>query len=558
MKLTPEICRQFYKRAGIPEATIKALGKESEGNAFAFAEMVIHRGLADRDVAGTILANSIGVTYLNLYNTLFQDEVLALLPLELARQYQAIPILQTDDTITIACVHPANMKIRMALSRIVGKSVDLLLCLPDELNAAYTLRYQSDSKIDDIVISFDFKQLHTMTPERLVELRPIIEIAESLLLLALKENASDIHIEPKEHDCVIRFRIDGILGERLRLPVGLAVPLTARYKIMAEMNILERRIPQNGRISFQTEVKAIDVQVSTLPILHGEKTVMRLLGSLTDSVPLNLDKLDILESNLKSFKEVLAQPNGIIFVTGSMGSGKSTTLYAALNHIDRPDINIITIEDPVKFEIATVNQVQVNIKAGRDFNVVLRSILRQDADVLLVGEIRDKETAQIASKAALTGHLVLSTLHTKNALQAITRLVDMGVEPYVVAPAIIGILAQRLVRRLCVHCKTENHDLDVVQLQHYFHWKSPELPTFYKPVGCEHCNHKGYKGRIGIHEFIKIDNTMRDYILQGRSYNDFCNYAYSIGFKDLRFDGFVKALQGLTSLDEVIRVTADN
>ncbi len=558
MKLTQEICRQFYKRAEMTEASIKSLGKESEGNAYAFAEMAIHRGLADRDVAGMILGDSLGVTYLNLYKTLFQDDVLALLPLELARQYQAIPICQFGETITIACTHPEDKKVSGALSRILSKPVELLLCLPDELNAAYTLRYQSDSKIDDIVISFDFKQLSSMTPERLVELRPIIEIAESLLLLALKENASDIHIEPKEHDCVIRFRIDGVLSERLRLPVGLAIPLTARYKIMAEMNIAERRIPQDGRISFQTEVKAIDVRVSTLPILHGEKTVMRLLGSLTDSVPINLDKLDILENNLRQFKEVLAQPNGIIFVTGSMGSGKSTTLYAALNHINKPDINIITIEDPVEFEIATINQVQVNIKAGRDFNAVLRSILQQDPDVLLVGEIRDKETAQIASKAALTGHLVLSTLHTNNALQAITRLVDMGVEPYMVAPAIIGIWAQRLLRRLCVHCKIEDHDLDVAQLQHYFHWKNPELPIFYKPVGCEHCNHKGYKGRVGIHEFVKIDNTIRDYILQGRSHNDICNYAYSIGFKDLRFDGFVKALQGLTSLDEVIRITADN
>ncbi|MDD5227306.1 MAG: GspE/PulE family protein [Methylococcales bacterium] len=558
MKLTQEICRQFYKKAGMSEESIKALGKESEGNAYVFAETAIRRGLADRDVAGMILGNSLGVTYLNLYKTPFQDDVLALLPLELAQKYQAIPIYQFGDTITIACTHPEDKKISGALSRILSKPVDLLFCLPDELNAAYTLRYQNDSKIGDIVFSFDFKQLVTMAPERLVELRPIIEIAESLLLLALKENASDIHIEPKEHDCVIRFRIDGVLGERLRLPIGLATPLTARYKIMAEMNISERRIPQDGRISFQTGVKAVDVRVSTLPILHGEKTVIRLMGSLTDSVPVNLDRLDILESNLRPFKETLSQPNGMIFVTGPTGSGKSTMLYAALNHINNPNINITTIEDPVEYEMATINQVQVNAKAGRDFGTVLRSILRQDPDVLLVGEIRDKETAQIACKAALTGHLVLSTLHTNNALQAITRLIDMGVEPYIVAPTIIGVLAQRLVRRLCKDCKIEHHDLDVAQLQRYFYWKNPELPIFYKPVGCKNCNGKGYKGRIGIHEFVKIDNTMRDYILQGRSYNDICNYAYSIGFKDLRFDGFIKALQGLTSLDEVIRVTADN
>jgi type IV pilus assembly protein PilB len=558
MKLTHEICRQFYKKAGIPEDTIKALAKECEGNALRFAEIAIHRGLVERDVAGIILGASIGMTYLNLYKTLFQDDVLELLPLELAQQYQAIPVYQFGDAITVACISPEDPKVHAALTRIIGKPIDLLLCLPDELNAAYTLRYQSSHCIDDIVLSFDFKQLNMMTAEKLVELRPIVEMANSLLLLALKENVSDIHIEPKQNDCVIRFRIDGVLAERIRLPVSLATPLAARYKTMAEMNITERRISQDGRISFQTPMKTIDVRISTLPTLHGEKIVMRLLGSLIDTVPLNLDKLDITETNLKLFKGALAQPNGIVFVTGPTGSGKSTTLYAALNHINKPNINITTIEDPVEYEVSTINQVQVNAKVGRDFSAVLESILHQDPDVLFVGEIRDKETALIASKAALSGRFVLSTLHTNNALQAMTRLIDMGVEPYVVAPAIIGVLAQRLVRRLCEHCKEAHQDVDVAFLHRYFHWRSVELPTFYKPVGCKHCNDKGYKGRMGIHEFLKVDNTMRDYMLKGRSYNDICNYAYSIGFRDLRFDGFVKALRGLTSLEEVIRVTADN
>lgn len=322
MKLTHEICRQFYKKASIPEDTIKALAKECEGDANMFAEMAIHRGLAERDVAGMILGESIGSTYLNLYKTLFQDEVLALLPLEIAQQYQAIPIYQFGEAITVACTHPEDPKVHIALTRIIGKPVDLLLCLPDELNAAYTLRYQSRSRIDDIVLSFDFKQLNMMTPEKLVELRPIVEIADSLLLLALKENVSDIHIEPKQHDCVVRFRIDGVLSERLRLPASLATPLAARYKIMAEISLSEHRIPQDGRISFQTPVKAIDVRVSTLPTLHGEKIVMRLLGSLADTVPLNLDKLNISESNLKLFKGTLSQPNGLIFITGPTGSEK--------------------------------------------------------------------------------------------------------------------------------------------------------------------------------------------------------------------------------------------
>lgn len=559
MKLTQEVCRVFYKKAGMSEDSIKTLAKEAEGNAFIFSEMAIHRGFIERDVAGEILGNLIKIPYVNLYKTPFQDEVIALLPLELAKKYQAIPIYQIEDTVTLACVHPEDSRIKSALSRLICKPINLMLCFPDELNAAYSLRYQSGNNIDDLILSFDFKKLTFLSPEKLVELRPIIDIADSILLLALKENVSDIHIEPKEHDCVIRFRVDGVLFERLRLPASLATPLTARYKIMADINITERRMPQEGKLTFQTSVKPIDMRVSTLPVLHGEKIVMRILGSLAqESVPMNLDKLHIEGENLRRFKEVLAQTNGLILVTGVSGAGKTTTLYAALNHINKSSINIITVEEIVEYEVAAFNQVAVNTKAGRDFAGVLKTILNQDPDVLLISDIRDKETAEIASKAALTGHLVLSSVYTNNALQAITRLIDMDVEAYVVAPALIGIFAQRLIRRLCEHCKKPQQDLDKTFLQHYFHWGNLELPTFYKPVGCKHCNNTGYKGRLGIHEFIKIDNTLRDYILQGRSHDDFSNYTYSTGFKDLRFDGFIKALQGLTSIEEVLRVTADD
>jgi type IV pilus assembly protein PilB len=558
VKLTQEVCRLFYKKAGMSEESIKTLAKEAEGNAFTFAEMAIHRGFVERDIAGTILGNFLNISYLNLYKTPFQDEVTALLPLELAKKYQAIPIHQIEDTVTLACLHPEDPIIQAALSRIICKPVNLMLCLPDELNTAYSLHYQSGNKLDDLILSFDFKKLNALSPEKLAELRSIVEIADSLLLLALKENVSDIHIEPKEHDCVVRFRIDGILFERLRLPANLAMPLTARYKIMADINLAEHRMPQEGKITFQTSVKPIDVRVSILPVLHGEKTVLRLLGSLAqENVPMNLDKLHIENENLRRFKEVLAHSNGLVLVTGVSGVGKTTTLYAALNHINKAGINITTIEDHVEHEIAAFNQVAVNRKTDRDFATVLKSILNQDPDVLLISDIRDKETAQIASKAALTGQLVLSSVYTNNALQAITRLIDMDVEAHIVAPALIGVFAQRLVRRLCDHCKIKQQNLDETFLQHYFHWRNLELPTFYKPVGCKHCNNTGYKGRIGIHEFIKIDNTLRDYILQGRHYDDFFHYAYSTGFKDLRFDGFIKALQGLTSIEEVLHVTAD-
>ncbi|MDX8398896.1 MAG: GspE/PulE family protein [Gallionellaceae bacterium] len=375
-------------------------------------------------------------------------------------------------------------------------------------------------------------------------------------MLALKERASDIHIEPKKNEVVVRFRIDGVLVDRLFLPGEMSLPLVSRYKISSEMDISERRKPQDGRLSFALPMKAIDLRVSSLPVMYGEKVVMRILGSLYASSILNLDKLDFSPEVLRPLKATLKHPQGILFVTGPTGSGKSTTLYAALNFINTRDINIVTIEDPVEYDVHSLNQVMVNDKVGRGFQEVLRSVLRQDPDAILVGEIRDPETARIAAQAALTGHLVLTSLHTNDAIQATTRLLEMGVERYVVAPAIIGALGQRLVRRLCEYCKTE-YQADPDELRPYFYWAADaEMPTLYKGSGCEHCGGAGYVGRIGIHEFLKITPQIRDAIQQARDYDEILSLAVQQGFKNLRYDGFKKALRGLTSLDEVIRATA--
>jgi type IV pilus assembly protein PilB len=322
------------------------------------------------------------------------------------------------------------------------------------------------------------------------------------------------------------------------------------------MDIAERRKPQDGRIDFALPLKNIDMRVSTLPTLHGEKIVMRLLGSITDTTPLNLDKLGIAPGILQPLQETLHAPNGILFVTGPTGSGKTTTLYAALNYINTPAVNIMTIEDPIEYQLPSLTQVQVNERAGRSFAAVLRAVLRQDPDVILVGEIRDTETATIAVKAALTGHTVLASLHTNNALQAMLRLVDMGVEPYAVAPSVIGVLGQRLVRMICEQCRVPYTPEQEVLARHFF-WNDPmALPVFYRGEGCENCAHTGYRGRLGIHEFLRVSLAMRDYILQGRTYMEIRELAYREGFRDMRFDGFVKALQGLTTLEEVVRVTA--
>ncbi len=354
----------------------------------------------------------------------------------------------------------------------------------------------------------------------------------------------------------MRFRIDGVLTDRLFLPAVMGLPLASRYKICANMDITERRKPQDGRLAFELPTKNLDLRVSCLPVTHGEKIVMRILGSLYATAAPNLDKMDFSEDVLRPFKVTLKQPQGLIFVTGPTGSGKSTTLYAALDFINSRDINIITIEDPVEYDVSTLNQVMVNNKAGRGFQEVLRAVLRQDPDAILVGETRDTETANIAAQAALTGHLVLSTLHTNDAVQATTRLLEMGVESYVVAPALLGVLGQRLVRRLCEYCKTEYHP-DPAELRQYFFWRAEAaIPLFYKSTGCDHCGGSGFSGRVGIHEFLKVTTQIREAIQRGADYEELLAIAVAQGFHNLRYDGFKKALRGLTSLDEVIRATA--
>jgi type IV pilus assembly protein PilB len=305
-------------------------------------------------------------------------------------------------------------------------------------------------------------------------------------------------------------------------------------------------------------MKKMDIRVSTLPTIRGEKVVLRILGSAYASATLNLDKLNFVPEVLAPLTRVIQQPSGILFVTGPTGSGKTTTLYAALNFINHPDINIVTIEDPVEYDIPSISQVQVNDKVGRSFETVLRSMLRQDPDVILVGEIRDVETARIATQAAMTGHLVLTTLHTGNAIQATTRLMDMGVDRFMVAPSLIGVLSQRLVRRICELCKVE-YDPTPEYLGQYFSWrKGYRLPPLYRGEGCEHCGQTGYHGRIGIHEFLNVTSRLREALLEGTRYDELYALAVTGGFREMRYDGFKKALRGLTTIEEVLKATTSD
>jgi type IV pilus assembly protein PilB len=389
--------------------------------------------------------------------------------------------------------------------------------------------------------------------EKLAEEAPIIRIAHAIVQQAIREKASDIHIEPGQRSVRIRYRIDGVLNETMTVPKHIQNPLISRFKIMADLNIAERRVPQDGRIPIRHEGKDFDLRVSCLPTKYGEKIVMRILDK--SSTQIGLTKLGF-EPNIQAKLEELAQqPNGMLLTTGPTGSGKTTTLYSLLNRINSVEKNIITAEDPIEYDISGVAQVQMNKKAGLTFAVALRSFLRQDPDIIMVGEMRDLETAQIAVEASLTGHLVLSTLHTNDAPSAIMRLADMGVESYLIAATVIGIIAQRLCRKICTNCK-EPYQVPASDLSRFgFVAESAnQMVTLYRGAGCEECRYKGYKGRVGLYELMTMNEEIAELVVRRAPVADVRDAAKTNGMRELREDGLLKVLEGMTTPDEVMRV----
>jgi type IV pilus assembly protein PilB len=389
--------------------------------------------------------------------------------------------------------------------------------------------------------------------KEIVEDAPIVKYVNLLITQAIQDRASDIHLEPGEHDLRVRFRIDGVLHEIMRSPKAIQSGVISRLKIMADINIAERRIPQDGRLSVNAHGKKIDLRVATLPTVWGEKVVMRILDNST--ARLDLSDLGFSDSNYERYSRSFTKPYGMILVTGPTGSGKSTTLYATLNIVSRPEVNVITVEDPVEYRLPGINQVQTNNKAGLTFASALRSILRSDPDIVLIGEIRDHETAQIAVEASLTGHLVLSTLHTNDSPSAVTRLTEMGIEPFLVGSALDAILAQRLARRLCSKCKEEYVPTPEMLVQSRFPWESGQpLPTLYRPVGCSACAKTGYKGRLALHEVMLVSEQIERMAVEHASATAIGEVARTEGMVTLRNDGLAKVLAGVTSLDEILRV----
>jgi len=513
------------------------------------SEALVKAGLVTHeDISRTLAANS-GMEFVDVAQLTVPPNITGILSAENARRYQAIPIAERENGVTIAIADPMAFETFDSLSYLLKREVEFVCTTPAQLEQALAQYYGPAEGESATTSGYGTGEEETGEGDA-----PIIKMVTTLLLEAYKNRASDIHLEPLERSFRVRFRIDGVLQEMQSPPKKLQAAILSRIKIMTgTMSIAEKRLPQDGRIQVKIGKNAIDLRVSTIPTVHGESVVMRILDK--SSLVLGLPDLGFLSDDQGKFEQLIQLPDGIILVTGPTGSGKTTTLYACLNYINKPDRKLITVEDPVEYQMSGINQVQVNAEIGMTFPAALRSILRQAPNIIMIGEIRDAETASIAINASLTGHLVLSTLHTNDAPSAIPRLVDIGVQPFLVSSSVRAAMAQRLVRKLCPKCKapTELTEYEAHTLGLEASQLSGATPM--KAVGCEACRGKGYRGRMGIFEVFLIDDEVRHMINNNASTIALRQRARELGMRTLREDGVRKVLAGLTTAEEVITTT---
>jgi type IV pilus assembly protein PilB len=521
---------------------------------------LLEGGVVTESQVASARAAQLGLPFVDLTEYPVDRSAVALVPVQLLKRYEVLPIGRDGDRLMLAMADPRDVlaiddvraAVRMHVRPVVAERNDLL--------AAIARLVRSDGELSELTTaiveenSSTGSELMPLAAEPSEDDAPIVRFVNLLISQAISDQASDIHIEPAERDMHVRYRIDGVLHEMQRAPKNIQNGVISRLKIMSDIDIAERRKPQDGRMSVIHGGKQIDLRVATLPTVFGEKVVMRILdNSMTG---LGMDQLRLLERNAAVYKASYTKPYGMILVTGPTGSGKSTTLYTTLHEVARPEINVITVEDPVEYRIPGINQVQVNPKAGLTFASALRSILRSDPDVVLIGEIRDHETAQIAIEASLTGHLVLSTLHTNDAPSAVTRLIEMEIEPFLVGSALDCIVAQRLARRLCDKCKTPYQpDFDDLQAMRFAQPGDPQ-PTLFKAIGCTSCSNTGYRGRIALHEVMPVTEDIERLAVARASSAEIGRLAIEQGMSTLRQDGWAKAQLGFTSVEEILRVVA--
>ncbi len=556
----------LIRDAGIARETLER-ARERLRDGRELGDVLLEMGAVTADRWGEIQAQYFGLPFVD---TLNQDavplELIALLPIQFAKRHNLLPVHADDDAVTVATANPSSIGPIDDLRLLFGKPIRAVVApapvVSEAINRAYD---RASGSTAELVSGLDEERLDLMATEldEPVDLldandeAPIIRLVNQLIFQAVKDRASDIHIEPFERELVVRFRIDGILYDIVKPPKRFQSVILSRVKIMAELNIAEKRLPQDGRIRTKIAGKDVDIRVSVIPTAFGERIVMRLLDR--SATLLSLDQLGLAGQNLKTVQRLIRQSHGIVLVTGPTGSGKTTTLYAALQKINSNEKNIITIEDPIEYQLAGVGQMQVNPKIELTFANGLRSILRQDPDVIMVGEIRDIETAEIAIHAALTGHLVFSTLHTNDSFGAVTRLVDMGIEPFLVSSSVIAVMAQRLVRRVCPACRTPSAPTAEQLAEIGLSVERVGGGRIYQTgPGCGQCKQTGYRGRAGIHELLIVDDTVRGLIMKNADAATIRREATERGMPTLREDGVHKVLEGLTTIEEVMRVTQED
>ncbi|MCB2223588.1 MAG: Flp pilus assembly complex ATPase component TadA [Actinobacteria bacterium] len=518
----------------------------------------LSRVLVDEDMVPEtdlvrVLARHVGAEFVNLAETTIDPAAAALVPEAIARRHGVIPIAFEGERLVLAMADPGNVLVIDDIRAITGRPVTVRVATRSDIEDAIRRVNRLDDSVADFtdLIADDEVDEDLSKLEAAVEEAPIVKLVNTLVSRAVTERASDIHIEPAERDLRVRFRIDGVLHEIMTTPKSVAGAVVSRLKIMADLDIAERRVPQDGRVSLKVAGRQIDLRVATLPTIYGEKVVIRILDK--DDAILALEDLGFLPRSLDRFRDSYSKPYGAILVTGPTGSGKTTTLYSTLNIVNQPDRHIITVEDPVEYRLPGVIQVQVNRKAGLLFATALKSILRSDPDVVLIGEVRDTETAKIAVEAALTGHLVLTTLHTNDASSSIGRLVDMGVEPYLVSSALDSIVAQRLARRVCERCR-QPREATREMMAEMGHGPDEPPITVYDAVGCKACSDTGYRGRVSVNEVLLVSEEIQRMAVERRPSDEIRAIAVEQGMLTLREDGMEKVRLGMTTLEEILRV----
>jgi type IV pilus assembly protein PilB len=555
-----------------PEQLEQATKAQKEQNCRLGSALVKLGFLTDEDVTN-FLSRQYGVPAINLSYFEIDPAVVKLIPFETAKRYQILPLSRVGASLTIAMVDPTNVFAMDDIKFMTGFNIEPVVASESSILAGIEKSYggpkekeedletvmQSMSEMNesDVELQAEEQQMELSQLEKAADEAPVVKLVNIVLGDAVKRGASDIHIEPYEKEFRVRFRIDGVLQSIMSPPMKLKDAITSRLKIMAKLDISEKRLPQDGRIMLKMNIggrkKQLDFRVSTLPVLWGEKIVLRLLDK--ENLRLDMTKLGFEPESLVKFEKAILKPYGMVLVTGPTGSGKTNTLYSSISRLNQPDTNIMTAEDPVEFQLAGVNQVQMKEQIGLNFAAALRSFLRQDPNIILVGEIRDFETAEIAIKAALTGHLVLSTLHTNGAPETITRLMNMGIEPFLVATSVHLICAQRLIRRICKDC-IETVEVPIPALiEEGFTPEEAKTVRIQKGKGCGVCNNTGYKGRCGLYEVMEVDDEIRELVLVGASAVELKKKAIEQGMITLRRSGLIKVAAGMTTLEEVARET---